>query len=176
MYKWKRGKDALNNIDARWASLHNADLIYSTIPYVQDFWEDCGTGSPPGGWSSDFSVDELEALFLVTGCTGDVLDQGGFWDSRIVYYTISVPDKSDGFIPVNRTRWNSTDANVARGTTASDGANMVSGNIYFDGYGEADGGYNHSELRNLTRNYGQYGTSKPMDYGKQWVERRLGGI
>jgi len=173
-YKWKRGADALNNIDDRWASLHNADVVQSTSSYMQDFWEDCGTGSPPGGWSSDMSIEDLEAMFLVTGCTGETLANGGFWDRRRVYYTVTVPEKSDGFIPVNRTRWNGTDQNVTKGNTSSNGSSVLNKNIYFDGTGEADGGYNHSELRNLTRPYGTGGPSMPMKYGREWIRTRLG--
>ncbi len=114
-------------------------------------------------------------LFDLPGCSDpDAIAIGGFWAYRLVSYTTHVADKSDGFIPVNRTRWNASDGYPTQGNTSSNGANVVNKNIYFDGHDEADGGYNHSELRNLTRNYGQQGASMPMKYGKQWIRERLG--
>ncbi|MFQ6678659.1 MAG: hypothetical protein ACE5D0_10140 [Fidelibacterota bacterium] len=58
-------------------------------------------------WGNDFSIDELELLFDLTGCSDpDAIANGGFWAYRLVSYTTHVADKSNGFIPVNRTRWN----------------------------------------------------------------------
>ncbi len=169
--RWSDGRNALSDIDNRWASLHNGD-VFVTVRYEPvQIWITCceDSGEPPG---STADVEELEDLFYAVR-PGDGGCEGCWQTFYNEYYTYTA-DKSDGFIPVNRTRWKSTDSQIWGGTLASNGANVTSQNIYFDGAGEADGGYNHSELRNLTRDYGQNGISKPMAYGRQWMRKRLG--
>jgi len=148
--------------------------MYETTGTRQEkYWHDCGTGSPPGGWDINPSIEELELLFDLTQCSDpEVIANGGFWNYRTVTYTTYVADKSDGFIPKNRTKWFANQP-IVDGDVNTNGANINNENICFDGRGEADGGYNHWELRDLTRDYGSYGESRPMTVGKEWIQKRF---
>jgi hypothetical protein len=114
--------------------------------------------------------DKLEAMFrAIDPCaSGD----GGY--SVLVYYTYTYAERSDGLVPVNRTRWNSYEG--VQNNPSGNGSDIRQGNVCFDGTGEADGGYNNAELRNMNRNYGEQfnntgtGTaSRPGRFGKDWI-------
>ncbi len=56
--KWQNGRIALQDIDNRWANLHNGDILTVNGTRQQRYWADCGTGSPPGGWDINSSVED----------------------------------------------------------------------------------------------------------------------
>jgi len=173
--KWKSGASAIADIDREWAAMHNTDMVSTYIYKEVEYWQDCQTGSPPGGWGGDPSLDDLEALFLLPECGDqDVISQGGFWDTKIVAYFAMLPDKTDGFIPLNKTKWNPSDANVSKGGLSTTGASRNNTNVYFDGTGESDGGYNHWEIREVTRDYGNHDTNQPMRVGAEWIDYIMG--
>lgn len=166
---WKKGRNALSQVDTRWAQVHKMHEHYERS-YTWESWVGC-----PGYFPREaLDVEEIENLFSVEP-GHDPCDDNipGYYRTFTYTYSIDYPDMSDGFIPVNRTRWNFGDPEVPHGDLTSSPDGVVSGNIYFDGSGEQDGGYNHIELKRLTRDYGQEGAATPMNYGKGWIRERL---
>jgi pimeloyl-ACP methyl ester carboxylesterase len=144
----------LNGIDDRWFELHN-EMLSATGSFT--YWVPCeGLG---GGART---ISEAEAKFREYNPCEYGAD--GYWVTQP--YTYYYAEKSDGYIPLNRTRWFSYQS-FAGSTT--DVSNLAQANVYFDGAGQIDG-YNHSELRNLTRTHGNPTPGDPMQKAKLWMQ------
>jgi hypothetical protein len=76
-------------------------------------------------------------------------------------------EKSDGLVPLNRSKWYNYEGFSNPNAAAS---SLTRANVSFDGAGEADGGYNNGEMRDLVRRYGQHQSSKPMQKAKAWMD------
>ena len=157
---WTRGRSSLQNLDVTWAEMHN-EVLSVTNTYYSRYWVNCGGGG--------YSVQDLEKLFFeFIPCRDEpgVAADGGYWATTPYTYTTYYSDITDGFIPKQRTKWKWDDSFVAQGTAPSD---VRQGNISFDGTGEADGGYNHGELRFPKRNYGAKDYTQPFLFSKDWA-------
>jgi len=148
---WGRGWWALNGIDDTWFTIHN-EYLSATGSYT--YWVPCEGGLPKSGLAPG-PLQEYDPCQY---------GAGGYWET--VTYTYNYADQSDGFIPKNRTKWTGNDFAQNPGSLGS----AQHSNVSFDGSGEADGGYNNGEMRDLARRYGQHQASKPMQYGKDWIQ------
>lgn len=160
-YRWKRGRIALGSLDTKWFELHNEIRSYYHTGTYQ-IWVSCDQES----WAGGASVKDLEVLFAeYNPCLEGI---SGYFKTVSYGYTVYYPDQSDGFIPKERTKWKSGEY-IHTQSNLPPVADIRQGNISFDGAGEADGGYNHGELRYPKRNYGQRLESRPMKYSKDWA-------
>ena len=168
MIHWRYGREALQNLDIKWAEMHNEVLSY-TQTGSYDYWVDC-----TGGGIFYPSYHDLETMFRTVEqyqCDNRLID--GYWATRYYTYTVSYQDQTDGFIPKNRTQWNNNEGFVASTTTASA---VRQGNISFDGANEADAGYNHLELRFHKRDNGSATPTRstPNRFAQDWAKEWFG--
>jgi hypothetical protein len=172
--KWDRSIRAMNNIDNMWNKVIGENIKIAKSYRFQE-WQSCdGRARYCYDCNGPAQVKQLESLFAMEGCSDPKkLDQGGVWVWKTRRYYVWVADKSDAFIPQKRTKWSPGQSIVKANPDGSipDGAI----NVTYDGSEDPykDGGYNHLEIINLYRTYGDKKESWPMWGAAWWMEKKF---
>lgn len=170
MIHWRYGREAIQNLDVTWAGLANATLSSCTSGSYQ-VWVPC-SGYYDYTGTGGSSYHDLETMFQTVddyNCQQHLVD--GYW--KTVYYTYCTyyQDRWDGFIPRSKTVWQYGESIIDNPIVSDASVGTIEkGNVCFDGTGEADGGYNHGELRYWKKNYGTHMLSTPMQFAKTWTD------
>ncbi len=160
---WDHSLDAVQNIDKTWGSLHNTVLTETrTVSYR--VWISCADDFDFDG---NISINDLEALFeMYDPCNNGV---AGYYETITNTYTVTYTDKSDGFIPLSKTKWNRNDE-IINDPALENVSQLQQASISFDGAGEQEGGYNHMEVRYPVRSYGSKSETNMARFTKRWAE------
>jgi hypothetical protein len=173
--KWNKTLRALRNVDNMWNKVIGENIKIAKSYRFQE-WQSCdGRARYCYDCNGPAQVKQLESLFAMEGCSDPKkLDQGGVWVWKTRRYYVWVADKSDAFIPQKRTKWSPGQSIVKANPDGSipDGAI----NVTYDGSEDPykDGGYNHLEIINLYRTYGDKKESWPMWGAAWWMEEQFG--
>jgi hypothetical protein len=172
--KWNKTLRALRNVDNMWNKVIGENIRIAKSYRFQE-WQSCdGRARYCYDCNGPAQVKQLESLFAMEGCSDPKkLDQGGVWVWKTRRYYVWVADKSDAFIPQKRTKWSPGQSIVKANPDGSipDGAI----NVTYDGSEDPykDGGYNHLEIINLYRTYGDKKESWPMWGAAWWMEKKF---
>jgi len=161
---WKAAKQELDQIDNIWSTIINSNNLvkHTRTEYISEC-DGGGQDGPSIGFNGFLDIEQLPDGTICSSTQGGEYVQ--------VEYSFSVPDKNDGVVTTRSVLWD-------KNHTFNDDFNQYNSDL------PHNGGYNHFELRNLTRAYDlkDKGTEKgfsegdpnpAMDNVKAWIEELL---